>query len=267
MKIFAHRGLVFEFPENTLLSFEKSLERGFGLELDVHRTKEGEVVVIHDSNAKRITNVDINIYESELSFLRTLDFGQGQKIPTLKETINLFYQRSQPNTEIAIQIKDCNQEDIEKLIVNVLDKFNQEHPEFNIYERVFIFDPIVSSAKKFKELQPKLKISLSIGENELFPSEGYPTIFTYDAVINVNYEIVWADEWVKGLYSKDFINKCHQDGKLVYAISPELHRSTTPKHPLSEQGYEEVWKKLIEWKVDGICTDYPDKLKKIYDKI
>ncbi len=277
MKIFAHRGLVFEYPENSLLSLRKALQQGFSLEVDVHRTKDGKLLVIHDNNALSTTGVDAVIPESDFSYLRTLDYaaksldgkfaGQGIIIPTLEELFELFRKEAKEGAIIAIQVKDCSEDEIEKLIVEALDKFDKQYPAFDIYSRVFVFDPVIESAKKFKQLQPKLKISLSIGEDSRFPDARYPTIYTYDSVKdNPNWEIVWADEWVDGLYSKEFIDRCHANNKLVYAISSELHGGTNPKHPLSES-YVEIWKKLIEWEVDGICTDYPNKLRELLERI
>ena len=54
MKIFAHRGYSGKYPENTILAFKKALDIGVGgIELDVHKTKDGKLVVIHDENIKR----------------------------------------------------------------------------------------------------------------------------------------------------------------------------------------------------------------------
>ena len=56
-KIYGHRGCMGMFPENTLLGFRKAIELGVdGLEIDVHMTKDGEIVVIHDETLDRTTN-------------------------------------------------------------------------------------------------------------------------------------------------------------------------------------------------------------------
>ena len=56
MKVFAHRGFSGLYPENTMLAFEKALEVGAdGVELDVHLTKDGKLVVIHDEALARTT--------------------------------------------------------------------------------------------------------------------------------------------------------------------------------------------------------------------
>ena len=54
MKIFAHRGYSGKYPENTILAFKKALDIGvYGIELDVHKSKDGHLVVIHDEDIQR----------------------------------------------------------------------------------------------------------------------------------------------------------------------------------------------------------------------
>ena len=267
-QILAHRGIVQESTENSLISLEKSLEKGFGLEIDIHRTKDEKLVVIHDKNLKRITGIDANVTEKTLEFIKTLTYKNKNpvkiRIATLNEVLNLFKNKSHTNTKLAIQLKDCNEEDIEKLIVTQLNKFNSENLTFNLFERVFIFDTTLDSAEKIKSLNPKIKIALSIGETKNFPDSRYPTIYNLEQVKNNNnWDIAWADEWESGLYSEEFIKILKDNGKTVFVVSPELHANTDPKHPLSEKGFKDYWKKLISWGVDGICTDHPTELAKL----
>jgi len=275
MKIFAHRGLVFEYPENTLVSFEESLKRGFGLELDIHRTKDGKIVIMHDSNTKMFTGYNYYIPETDWQILKELDCGShfnkkfsDQKIPLLTEVFDLFRKYNPKNQEIAVQLKDNTEKNIVNLISELLLNYNKKHPKFKLFRKIFIFDTTVSNAKKLKKWCPELRVSLSIGETKNFPNKRYPTIYTYDEVKEETcWDMVWADEWEEGLYSKEFVNVVHNDNKSIQIISPELHIETNPKHPLSEKGYENLWKRIITWHADGICTNYPDKFKRILEKI
>ena len=57
MKVFAHRGYSGEYPENTMLAFHKAVEAGAdGIELDVHLTRDGELIVFHDDSVERTTD-------------------------------------------------------------------------------------------------------------------------------------------------------------------------------------------------------------------
>ncbi|HHD2804628.1 TPA: glycerophosphodiester phosphodiesterase family protein, partial [Clostridium perfringens] len=54
MKVFAHRGFSYRYPENTLLAFKEALKLDiYGIELDVHKSKDGKLVIIHDEDIKR----------------------------------------------------------------------------------------------------------------------------------------------------------------------------------------------------------------------
>jgi glycerophosphoryl diester phosphodiesterase len=106
--IIAHRGGRAFAPENTLSAFQYALDSGAdGIELDVHLSADGEVVVIHDASLGRTTNGSGLVFEKTLSELRELDAGSwfgkefvGQKIPTLSEVFELVDERLFVNVEL-----------------------------------------------------------------------------------------------------------------------------------------------------------------------
>ncbi len=91
-KNYAHRGFSGAYPENTMLAFRKAVEAGCdGIENDVHLTKDGELVIIHDERVDRTTNGTGFVADYTLAELKKLnaavlfpEFGV-QEIPTLKE--------------------------------------------------------------------------------------------------------------------------------------------------------------------------------------
>lgn len=88
--VYAHRGASAEFPENTMAAFRRALELGAdGIELDVHLSRDGHPVVIHDETVDRTTNGTGAIAEMTLAALKTLDAGAGETIPTLGEVLDL----------------------------------------------------------------------------------------------------------------------------------------------------------------------------------
>jgi glycerophosphoryl diester phosphodiesterase len=101
---FAHRGAAAELPENTLPSFERALEVGAdALEMDLHMTSDGEIVVAHDPNGLRMTGVEREIRASSLSEVKRWDAGfgfesdrgrpnakKGFVIPTFEEVLDAF---------------------------------------------------------------------------------------------------------------------------------------------------------------------------------
>jgi glycerophosphoryl diester phosphodiesterase len=94
-RVFGHRGAMGYAPENTFASFERAIELGVdAIELDVHLTADGEVVVIHDHELNRTTDGDGILGEKTLAELKALDAGKqfgaefaGQRIPTLGEVL------------------------------------------------------------------------------------------------------------------------------------------------------------------------------------
>jgi glycerophosphoryl diester phosphodiesterase len=90
MLIYAHRGLSGRFPENTLLAFREALAAGVdGIELDVHVGSDGIPVVIHDRDVSRTTNGSGYVDEMPLASLQALDAGDGERVPTLTEVLEL----------------------------------------------------------------------------------------------------------------------------------------------------------------------------------
>ncbi len=96
--IIAHQGYSSEFPENTLAAFEGALDIGVDyIELDVQLTKDGQAVIFHDDDLKRITGVEGRVSEYTYDELRGLDAGSwfsssfaGERIPSLREALELI---------------------------------------------------------------------------------------------------------------------------------------------------------------------------------
>lgn len=99
--IIAHRGASGDFPENTLLAFEQALAAGAKwLELDVHLSADGELVVIHDNSLQRTTNGQGPVATKTLRQLCQFDAGRGEKIPLLAEVLDLAAGRASVNIEL-----------------------------------------------------------------------------------------------------------------------------------------------------------------------
>jgi glycerophosphoryl diester phosphodiesterase len=115
--VIAHQGGDGLFPSNTLYAFEAAAKLGVDvLELDVHSSKDGELVVIHDDTVDRTTDGTGNVNELTLAELKTLDAGyawsperkdesfpyrdKGITIPTLEEVFQNF-----PDYRVNVEIK------------------------------------------------------------------------------------------------------------------------------------------------------------------
>ena len=89
-QVIAHRGGTVGTPENTLAAFENAIALGVDwLEMDVQRSRDGVLVVIHDTTVDRTTDGTGRVGELTLAELRALDAGGGERIPTFAEVIAL----------------------------------------------------------------------------------------------------------------------------------------------------------------------------------
>lgn len=101
MKTIAHRGAKGQVSENTLASFERALELGCdGIELDVHLSADGELIVFHDQTLERLTGASGNIEDLTLSEIRELLVDGIHPIPTLREALDLIDGRCLLNIEL-----------------------------------------------------------------------------------------------------------------------------------------------------------------------
>ncbi len=101
MHVYAHRGAARERPENTLGAFRRALEVGaFGIELDVHLSKDGVAVVIHDDTVDRTTNGSGAVAELTLAELNELEGAAGERIPTLEDVLDLVGTRCAADIEV-----------------------------------------------------------------------------------------------------------------------------------------------------------------------
>lgn len=106
--VYGHRGAGFSAPENTLVSFKLAYEMGIDtIELDIHRAKDGALVVIHDHEVGRTTNGAGAVADMTLTEIKKLDAGvkfdkkyRGEQVPTLMEVLDWAKDRIQLLIEI-----------------------------------------------------------------------------------------------------------------------------------------------------------------------
>ena len=126
VEIIAHRGASEEAPENTLAAFRLGWEQGDGCELDIHLSKDGRIVVLHDATTKRTAGVDKPVAQQTLAELQALDAGSGERIPTLEQVLEILPEKKR----LYIEIK-CGAEILPEL-QRALDKFPAKKPRLAI---------------------------------------------------------------------------------------------------------------------------------------
>jgi len=220
-----HRGAMGHEPENTLRSFQKALDLGVDMiELDVYVLKTGELVVIHDDKLNRTTNGDGYVIDKSFEEIRSLDAGQGEKIPTLEEVFDLVDKKVPINIELK---GEGTALPVARLMEQyIADKgWTEKHflvSSFNHYE-----------LKKFKEFKPKIRIGALI--------TGIPIGYSDYGVKLDAYSINLSLEFI----NQDFVDDAHSKGLKVFVYT------VNDKDDI---------KRMKDMGVDGLFSNYPDRI-------
>lgn len=139
MKIIGHRGARGIELENSLTSIRAAMRLAVdALELDIHRTQDGQLVVIHDKTTGRVAEQNVRIADTTLQELKSIPLKNGQTIPNLEEVLSVA-----EDQELYIDIKDegCAQELLRLL---------GQHPKV----RASFVSHHVSELAKIRQLEP-----------------------------------------------------------------------------------------------------------------
>lgn len=136
---YAHRGLHASeagIPENSLRAFRLAANNGYGAELDVHLSRDGRLVIMHDENLKRMTGANANISAVTAQILSQLTLeGTKEKIPYLEEVLPLF--EGKAPLLIELKTENGNHEELTRKVCNLL----AQYPELDFM--IESFDPRV----------------------------------------------------------------------------------------------------------------------------
>jgi len=156
IKNYAHRGFSGKYPENTMLAFEKAYEAGCdGIELDVHFSKDRELVIIHDELVDRTTDGHGLVGDFSLKELKQLDAAANfpgevgkHEIPTLQEYLS--WVKDLPiATNIELKTGVYTYPGIEEKVLEMVD-------EFGLREKTIISSFNHYSVMKMKKLAPDI---------------------------------------------------------------------------------------------------------------
>jgi glycerophosphoryl diester phosphodiesterase len=142
-----HRGARAYEPENTLRSFKKALEIGVdAVELDVRKTKDNQLVVIHDADVKKTTDGKGLVSELTLKEIKEFSTEKGEKIPTLKEAFDFLDKK----VKILIELKE---EGVEEKVLSAV-------RENGLQKNVIIVSFIEEALRKVRELNKEIETGL-----------------------------------------------------------------------------------------------------------
>lgn len=133
----AHRGWRNKYPENTIEAFKAALTLDVDqLETDVRATKDGELVLIHDATVDRTTNGKGRVCDLTLAELRELDAGNGNKIPTLIELMELV--KDHPTITLDVELKEYPIGEREEWAFDICDRVLKIIDDYGFTDRVVI---------------------------------------------------------------------------------------------------------------------------------
>ena len=221
--VVAHRAGASRAPENTIAALELAILDGAPIaEVDIQQLKDGTLIVMHDSNFKRTTGVDRNVWDVDYQEMRMYEAGayfagdfEGERIPTLEELL----QCAKGRICLMLELKYTGQEmELEESVLKLLQQYQME------------YDCIIGSMnsgilERMKELDPELE-----------------TVFITHNLTKEQYVLDYADSYsieAKNL-SVEMVERLHAQDKPVYAWT------VNDKYTMQ---------RAVNCGVDGIVTD------------
>ena len=231
VEVTAHRGYSAAYPENTIPAFKGAIQVGADwAELDVQQTADGEVIVMHDSNLKRTTGLDKEVWQVTWDEIKDLDNGswfdkkyQTVRIPTLEEVLKVCRGKIHLNIEIKPSGHD---KDLEEQVAKLLKKYHMR-------------DTCVVSSLKYDSLRKIKQADDSI-------ETAYITSVSYGNFTDLEYADGYSVE--STLLSKSFVNKAQKAGKQIYVWTVNS---------------EERLEKVVGMGIDNVITDDPVMAKEL----
>lgn len=251
VQVMAHQGGDRVWPSNTLYAFEQAATLGVDiLELDVHASSSGELVVIHDDSVDRTTNGSGLVKDKALNDLQALDAGyhwsperlgeafpyraQGIRIPTLLEVFEAF-----PEHNINIEMKQLEPSIADSLCELIRSQGRETD--------VMIVSFHAEATNRFRELCPEVATAATPAEIRSFY---ILTRLFLTRFARAPAEALQVPEYQGDLQivTKRFVEAAHRKNMQVHVWTVDN---------------ESDMRRLIALGVDGIITDRPDRLMRV----
>jgi glycerophosphoryl diester phosphodiesterase len=230
-KIIAHRGFSGVAPENTLIAFQKAIDCGADyFELDIQKTKNDSIVVIHDGSVDRTSSNAKTGLVSEMTYQELIEIKVGhptvfesnyenERIPTLRESLLL----AKGKIKVCIEIKIYG---VEKEILKIVKDLGME-------DEVIVFSFYYPVIAKIRKLNNSIKTLYLMNTADLLTID-------YASVIESNAVGVGAGTEI----TKEYLDIAHSYGIEVWKWTVDN---------------EDHMQELLDLGIDGLITNYPDK--------
>lgn len=220
-----HRGAKGYEPENTLIGFQKAIDLQVNsIEFDVHLSADGEIIVIHDETLDRTTNGKGAVNNLTLLELKCLQADKEQKIPTLAEVLNLIDKKC----EVNIELKSL--ETVEKVVL-IIEKY--------ISEKKWSYNHFVVSSFDWTALKQVQLLNAAIPIGVLTET-------------NLDLALTFA-QFIKAKSIHPYFHL------LTTENTKQIQAAGFQVFPWTVNEMEDI-KKVTNYKVNGIISDYPDRI-------
>ena len=248
----AHQGASAYVPENTLEAYKRALELGAGgLEMDVHLTRDGRLVVIHDDTVDRTTDGSGLVRDMTLAELQALDAGynfttdgetykfrgQGIRVPTLNEVYKEF-----PSATVNVEIKE-SQTGVEKALLRVID-------EAGAADRTIAASSSTPVIERFRDLSGgRIRTAASRREVSVFY---VASRLRLERLVRPSYDALQVPPSYENtrIITRRFVDAAHNRGVRVDAWT------------INEAA---EMRRLRDLGVDSVMTDQPDVLHEVLE--
>ena len=226
--VVGHRGDPTKYPEETIQSDDSAFNSGADyVELDLHLSADGQLVVSHDDDLYRVTHTHAIVSQNTWQALSQLTYDNGEHVMSLDELFE-HYQKK-PNTKFVLETKIDHSIDpsyqLEDEIAATIKKYHME-------KRVMIHSFSAASLFHFRKIMPDAYLILLVGSLKRINFSNLPQV---DAV-NVSSDLILNHSWL--------IHWLHRINKQVY-VWAEMDESP------------ELWHWLINKNIDGVVTNFP----------
>ncbi|WP_017798045.1 glycerophosphodiester phosphodiesterase [Oceanobacillus kimchii] len=232
----AHRGASGHAPENTIAAFDKALQmKSDFIEIDVQMTADGELIAIHDTTVNRTTDGSGNVSNYTLEEIQQLDAGSwfgeefaGEPIPTFEEILDKY----RGKIGILIELKSPElYPGMEEKVAEALRDRNMHKPRNG---KIIIQSFNHESVRLSKELLPRIPHGVLAGLTWAgVTDEELEEFATYADYFNPNMNIV----------TEDLVDRVHDKDMKMWAYTVRT---------------QEQADRLLDLRVDGIITDFPE---------
>lgn len=229
--ITAHRGASNIAPENTMAAIKQAVQLGADFaEIDVQQTKDGVLILCHDTDLKRVAGLDKKVWEVTYEEIKKLEVGswfseefRGEKIPTLEEVLSYANGKIKLNIELK---KEKQREDLEEKVVQLIQKYNFQN---QCLVSSFGYDILM----QVKNLDSKIKTL-------------YNVAFAYGEFYHLDKIDAYSVE--ASSITQKAVFEIHEKGKQIFAWTVNSKNSM---------------KRLINMGIDNIITDNVTEAKEM----